>query len=229
MNAQEYFDLVTLRNIDDLEHAPDDFRAAINAIKSLDDLFGILAIEKEHPDDKPYKDALALNNAAWRLVRDTSYSFKHGLLKGTNTRLIFSPAGVVVDGERWNDAGVWDDSATWPSGASVFIEYVNSGSGRVRAIEAVKKVKELAVAELSGVAAPICTIAELSTNNRMFRYVHWPSRLVRSAAGPSRAHRLRRCSTDKRTVLRDRQAHPREQTARSILIRVIRSQALQLT
>ena len=88
MNRPRYFfETVLMPNWDELKGSPGDERCATNAILTADAFFGILhrhLRDLEHPDaggsDSAFREDVAERVRAYRIVRDTAYALKHGIL-----------------------------------------------------------------------------------------------------------------------------------------------------
>ena len=94
---RQFFDEVAGQNAQLAIANPGDLRHAINAIMTLDALFGILhaalhgAGTISEPSDDRWKDELANQSADYRLLRDTAFALKHGELAGRKPRIVHRP------------------------------------------------------------------------------------------------------------------------------------------
>jgi hypothetical protein len=98
MTPQYFFDEVAEPNARLAIHDRGDLRLAVNAIMTLDALFGVLHAtrydpgEIQEPSDDIWKDSLADQNSKYRLLRDAAYALKHGNLnRGKKVRLVRRP------------------------------------------------------------------------------------------------------------------------------------------
>jgi hypothetical protein len=149
VTPREFFDQVAEPNAGLAIANPGDLRRAINAIVTLDALFGILhaalhdgGIVSEPRDDK-FKDELANQCADYRLLRDTAYALKHGKLDGRKQRIVRRPDQLFTmpgafDPEVF-DAAVFDCGEVW----------IETEITDHRADEVIKAVGDLARLQLS--------------------------------------------------------------------------------
>lgn len=160
-SAQSFFTRVVEPNVLDVRKNPEDLRAIVNAVLTIDAFFGIMAKERffsndgDYNDsdynDVKYKDELATKHEPWQLLRDLAFSLKHGQLTKKHprlVRLVRSPDAVVEKEGRWDDADVWDDEGPGlPSDTQMFVSY---DGGHVRPVRLICSVGEFAKAEMDG-------------------------------------------------------------------------------
>jgi hypothetical protein len=98
MTPQQFFDEVAEPNARLAAADRGDLRLAVNAIMTLDALFGILHAtlfdqgKMREASDDVWKDSLAEQNSDYRLLRDAAYALKHGNLnRGKKVRLVRRP------------------------------------------------------------------------------------------------------------------------------------------
>jgi hypothetical protein len=141
VTPRQFFDEVAEPNANLAIATRGDLRRAINAIMTLDALFGILhaalheagIVSLRRDDD--WKEELAKQNDDYRLLRDTAYALKHGQLNiGSKQRVVrrpdqlftmpgaFSPA--VFDPAVFDTGQVWIDTAANDYRAHEVIENV---------------------------------------------------------------------------------------------------------
>ena len=134
MTPRQFFDEVAEPNACSAIAARGDLRHAINAVMTLDALFGILhaalhdagIVSRRRDDD--WKEELAGQSDDYRLLRDLAYTLKHGQLNlGNKPRIVrcpdqlftmpgafqadaFDPA-VFNTGEVWIDTEATDHRA----------------------------------------------------------------------------------------------------------------------
>lgn len=103
MHPQWFFEEVVTANIRDLEARPDDMRAVINAVLTIDALVGLLHAhltalgrpEVAHLKDEQYREQLGRDCPGYAVLRDTAAALKHGKLdhrrKNRPDRLVRTP------------------------------------------------------------------------------------------------------------------------------------------
>ena len=85
MNAETYLDVVARPNVLELVADPENFRHAVNAFLSIDALTAYIAFDERggfvsNSQDKKVRAELAAASPAFKLLRDTAFSLKHGWL-----------------------------------------------------------------------------------------------------------------------------------------------------
>ena len=133
-----------------------DLRRVINAIMTLDALFGILhaalhnaGINSMRRDDD-WKEELAKQSDDYRLLRDAAYALKHGQLNiGNKPRIVRRPDQLFTMPGAFSpaafDPAVFDTGQVW----------IDTETTDHRANEVIEKVAEFARSELTrhGMAA----------------------------------------------------------------------------
>lgn len=103
MTPAEFHDEVAQPNMEHALRHPDNLRALVNAVLSLDALAGIvhahgraagvLAMAKHEADDR-YRDDLAAVSRSYRVLRDLAAALKHGALESKKARIVRSGEAV---------------------------------------------------------------------------------------------------------------------------------------
>jgi hypothetical protein len=146
---RQFFDEVADRNARLAIGSPGDLCHAINAIMTLDALFGILhaALHDEgfvsEPRDDQWKDDLANQSAEYRLLRDTAFALKHGKLRGKKPRIVRRPD------QLFKMPGGFDPAAFAPAAFDTEKVWIETEGTDYRAYEVIEKVAELARSELN--------------------------------------------------------------------------------
>ncbi|WP_237482709.1 hypothetical protein [Lichenibacterium dinghuense] len=139
MTPTEFHEEVAQPNMEHSLHHPDDVRALVNAVLTLDALAGLIhahgraagvpAMAKHEADDR-YRDDLAAVSRSYRVLRDLAASLKHGALdpKRAKARLVRNGGAVqsVANGLGLFQCG---DSI----GGEVLVVELDDGPGYVRA------------------------------------------------------------------------------------------------
>ena len=109
MKPAEFFEAVTRLNLRQAIECDDDYRLAVNAILSVDAVYGVLfehLKEINHPvlcevickeqemKDYHFKEYVATLSSEFRIVRDAAYATKHGRLSGKAARVVGSAQDV---------------------------------------------------------------------------------------------------------------------------------------
>ncbi|MET3695374.1 hypothetical protein [Methylobacterium goesingense] len=145
MTPAEFLNEVAHPNMVGALETPDDLRAIVNAILTLDALAGLIhahGLANQVPEiaryerDDGYREALACISHSFRVLRDTAASMKHGKLsdprKRGSARLIRAPASLRA---RENGLGLFR-AGDEVGGEVIVIEY-DTGPGYLRASSAV--------------------------------------------------------------------------------------------
>jgi hypothetical protein len=148
MTPRQFFDEVAQRNARLAIESQGDLRLAINAIMTLDALFGILhaALYEtrivSEPRDDQWKDKLADQNADHRLLRDAAYALKHGKLDGRKQRIFRRPS------QLFTMPGAFDPAVFDPAVFDTGTVWLETDSTDYRADEVIERVAELAHSQL---------------------------------------------------------------------------------
>ena len=118
MDPKYFLSEVVTPNVVEAHSEPGDMRRACNAILSLDACAGILFqhlrqtshdVAAAFHDDSSYRDSLADQCVEFRIVRDTAFSLKHGVLTGRKPRIISAASSVAEDANRFGYMRVGDE------------------------------------------------------------------------------------------------------------------------
>jgi hypothetical protein len=152
MSVRTFFENVARPNAQQAILSRDDDRLATNAILSLDAFFGQLYVELQsrgavrEPDDHKFRDTMAAMNPDYELLRDASFSIKHGKLTGRRARLISSADQVASRGITLGDGFFLGHDVL--GGGAVFIEHDNGTSTRAEFV--ISRVLSFCEAQLIG-------------------------------------------------------------------------------
>lgn len=145
MTPRQFFDEVAEENARLAFANRGDLRRSINAIMTLDALFGILHAELyeartlSQKDDDKWKEELAQQSGDYRLLRDAAYALKHGKLNPERKyRIVYRPKQLFTMPGAFQ-AGAFS-SAAFDTG-QVWIETETTDH---RANEVIKNVVEFA-------------------------------------------------------------------------------------
>jgi hypothetical protein len=150
MTPRQYFDEVAEENARLAIADRGDLRRSINAILTLDALFGILhaALYKagvvSEPNDDGWKEQKAQQSAEYRLLRDTAYALKHGQLNRGKTRRI-----VRRPDQLFTMPGAFDSAAFDPEAFESEQVWIETEMTDYAANEIIEKVAEFARLELT--------------------------------------------------------------------------------
>lgn len=169
MTADEFLSDVVVPNCEALAADPSNLRLAVNAIMTADAFFGIHFENLKkvgataHKDDKSYRKEIADRSECYRILRDATFSLKHGELNQGNilVRLVRRTDQVEARESVWDDDGKWGDDLVWADN-SIKVEVKNHGW--VRADTLVIEVVEVAKEQLKPngrVAAKLADIRRL--------------------------------------------------------------------
>ena len=141
MTPAEFMAEVAQPNMEVSLKNPDDLRAAVNAVFTLDAVPGHLhavgvaagdaAMTKHKTDDK-YRDELAGISPAYRVLRDTAAALKHGTLTNAKARLVRN--GGAFQSVN-NGLGLFQLGDRF--GGSIMIIEFDPGPGYVRASDVI--------------------------------------------------------------------------------------------
>ncbi|MGB7263700.1 MAG: hypothetical protein WBC68_16680, partial [Albidovulum sp.] len=89
MNTEDFAQFVVEPNLEYLKSHPGSYQHAINTIFSIDAIAGFIAYDENsgginRDQDKVVRDEISNFSPAFELIRDASFTIKHGFLKGTN-------------------------------------------------------------------------------------------------------------------------------------------------
>jgi hypothetical protein len=121
-DPKEFFRVIVDPNLQEFYADEGDLRVGVNSILTLDALVGVLHQEncrkneagpkdKVRGEDEQFRDALAAESDAYRIVRDAAAAVKHGILTRPNQRMVLEVrdladfgvgAGTMGAGEDWS-------------------------------------------------------------------------------------------------------------------------------
>ncbi|TQF30014.1 hypothetical protein UNPA324_10555 [Bradyrhizobium sp. UNPA324] len=149
MTPRQFFREVAEPNAKQAITARSDLRLAINAIMTLDALFGILhatlheASIVRTPRDDDWKEELAKQSADYRLLRDAAYALKHGHLNvGKKQRIVRRPE------QLFTMPGAFQANAFSSTAFDTGQVWIETAATDHRAHEVIEKVVEFAILQL---------------------------------------------------------------------------------
>jgi hypothetical protein len=150
VTPRQFFDEVAEPNARSAIAARGNLRQAINAVMTLDALFGILHAALHHAGivavrrDDDWKEELAAQSDDYRLLRDLAYTLKHGQLNlGNKPRIVRRPD------QLFTMPGAFQPDAFDPAAFDTGEVWIDTEATDHRANEVIGRVAEFARLQLA--------------------------------------------------------------------------------
>jgi hypothetical protein len=128
-DPKEFFRVIVDPNLQEFYADEGDLRLGVNSILTLDALVGVLHQEncrkngagpkdKVRGEDEHFRDALAAQSDAYRIVRDAAAAVKHGALIRPKQRMVLEVRNLTDFGVG---AGTMRVGQDWPGKTVVFV------------------------------------------------------------------------------------------------------------